>query len=123
MRAEPRAGLREQLLDLIVADPVVLVSIERRDEHIEMRERVGDRVSTAQRERHVARGAGDLIDRHLPAQRGEERADHVRAAGKGVTRISSGIAERASSGRSRDSPVIAVRKARLSATDRNDDAA
>ena len=51
MRGEPALAVAQQLLDLVVADPVVLVVVEHRDEHVEVREQVA-RARTVAVERH-----------------------------------------------------------------------
>ena len=47
VRREPALAVAQQLLDLVVADPVVLVVVEHRDEHVE----VGEQVAQAARRR------------------------------------------------------------------------
>jgi len=53
VRGEPALAVAHQLRDLVVADPVVLVVVQHRDEHVEVREQVAQARRGAQRERIV----------------------------------------------------------------------
>ncbi len=53
MRCEPPLAFREQLLHLVVADPVVLGVVQHRDQHIKMREERRQRLLSLQLERIV----------------------------------------------------------------------
>ena len=53
MLREPAFPLRDQLLDLAVADPVMLRVVEDRDQDVEMREELGERRRLPQRHREV----------------------------------------------------------------------
>ena len=49
VRRQPRLAVAKQLLHFVLADPVVLVVVQHRDQHVQVREQIvqGDRVATA----------------------------------------------------------------------------
>jgi hypothetical protein len=88
MGRQPRAALVEQLASLVLADPVVLVVVEHRQQHVEMRQQVGEPHPARETDRQVPTGApgrelviegeGGRLD--LVAEGLEQRPQHRLAA-------------------------------------------
>ncbi len=88
---EPVTATAEQLVDLVVADPVVLVVVEHRQEHVQVLQDVLDpgyrrqayikvRAQSPLDEAAVERSSGGD---HLVAERLEQRPEHLLAAPAG----------------------------------------
>ena len=75
MLLQPAFAMPKQLLDLVLADPIVLLVVEHRDQHIEMRQQAPQRGHAAQRQvpiRSLADGRyGQRIAEWLEQQSGE----------------------------------------------------
>ncbi|MEH3053798.1 MAG: hypothetical protein PGN13_07270 [Patulibacter minatonensis] len=82
VRRQPAVAAREQLLDLVVADPIVLVVVEHWQQHVQVGEQLREAHLAAQTERQVAAVApvrvawveGDRGHLHLVAERLEQAA-------------------------------------------------
>src|SRR5262245_34583156 len=48
MVAEPARAVTQQLFDFVVADPIMLLVVERRDQHVEMREQIAQAAMSPQ---------------------------------------------------------------------------
>src|SRR5262249_50707531 len=87
MRREPALAVRDELLDLGVADEVVLVVVQYGEEHVEEREAGVDGLLARDLEREDAGAAprgevrieGVRLDSNLVAERTEEALDERRA--------------------------------------------
>src|SRR5262245_15642754 len=94
MTGEPALAAAEQLLDLVVSDPVVLLGVEHRHEHVQMREEVAKPEHALEVDREVAAVAplGErLVERvvdsvDVVAEWLEEPPQHTFAAGAGKRR-------------------------------------
>src|SRR5207253_7043023 len=94
MRLEPPRTVPQEFLDLVVADPVVLVIVEDRHEDVQMREQVRQALRRAQRDGEVPARTPvrvRLIERmllgsHLVAERLEEAAQESFPASTGQNR-------------------------------------
>ena len=86
--------MTQQLLDLVVADPVVLLIVENRNEHVQVRQQVAQPARRAQRDREQPARTEDrhalveLVARRLDrvAERLEQRAEECLAAAAGNSR-------------------------------------
>src|SRR5260370_21686252 len=56
MRRQPPLATADQLLNLVVADEIMLVVVEYRDEHLKMRQQVAQAAFATKRHREVAAG-------------------------------------------------------------------
>jgi hypothetical protein len=84
MALQPAFATLHQLGDLVLADPVVLVVVEHRDQHIEVVEQVAQPRGSGQSKRDITRSVGvdarDGIDVDGPAQGLEQRPNEHGAA-------------------------------------------
>ncbi len=128
--SQPLAGA-QQLVDLVLGDPVVLAAVEHGQQHVEVVEGVGQPQRAGQRAArrtrlvaplgHLDRGSA-VADLSSPAARTAARPARRRRAPRG-TWTASGIGVAASSGRASQRPESAVRKTSPSAVATIDDAA
>ena len=132
MAVEPALTVAKQLLDLVVADPVVLLIIEDRDEHVQVRQQVAQSARRSQRDGEQPARAErrhalvECVTRRfdLVAERLEQRAEERLAAAAGDGREPSFERHRiaASSGFRSHRPASAELNQRESTTERSDDA-
>ena len=132
MVGQPGAAVGQELAGLVVADPVVLVVVEHRQQDVEVGEQVGQPHRPPQAHREVAavaprgepRVERDRFGRHLVVERLEERPAPGRRPGRAAWE---GDLERravaASSGGLSHRPDIAVPNTLPRVTLRNDEAA
>jgi hypothetical protein len=95
VRREPPLAVAQQLLDLVVADPVVLLVVQHRHQHVQVREQLGEPLRSRERDREVAavaplgrqRGIERVrLGRHRPPERLEQPAQELVAAAAGQHR-------------------------------------
>jgi hypothetical protein len=91
MRVEPALSMAKELLDLVVSDPVVLLIVEHRDEHVQVRQefaqasrcpkRDSKQPARAERRHALVKFVAGCLD--LVAERLEQRAEESLAAAAG----------------------------------------
>ena len=132
MAVEPALAVAKQLLDLVVAHPVVLLIVENRNEHVEMRQQVAQPACRAERDGEQPARAErrhalvELVPRRLDlvAERLEQAAKKRLAAAAGHRRESRLERQlgRASSGFRSHRPPSAELNHRASTTESSEDA-
>ena len=88
VRGQPALAVAQQLLDLVVADPVVLVVVEHRDQHVEVRQQLAQRQRRARastREVRALAPVGNAVVERV-ARRRRPRSRAARTAGAGAPR-------------------------------------
>ncbi len=97
MRRQPSLAPANQLVDFVVANPVVLVVVQNGNKHVEMREQIAEPLGARDRYGEIAARApvavllieGVLLGAHLVAERLEEPPQECLAAAAGKNREAS----------------------------------